>query len=118
MKDIANSDNNRRTRKPEAHLAVSEFGAQVSYQQQMTSMNTSLPILTSPFHRKHHVATARLRWASPALGLIGIFLTMWPHAQIAASWDGMKYFNDSMVPPDPHGAAGPGGIIQTVNLRI
>jgi hypothetical protein len=33
-------------------------------------------------------------------------------------WDGMAYLNDGVLPPDPHGAAGPYGIIQTVNKRF
>src|SRR2546422_8201735 len=40
-----------------------------------------------------------------------------PLVTVSASWEGMS--SDFLYePPDPDGAAGPGGIIQTVNLRI
>jgi hypothetical protein len=40
-----------------------------------------------------------------------------PDASVAASWEGM-YSDLLYEPPDPHGAAGPNGIIQVVNVRI
>ncbi len=40
-----------------------------------------------------------------------------PLATIRESWEGMSS-DFTLEPPDPHGAAGPNGIIQTVNLRI
>lgn len=33
-------------------------------------------------------------------------------------WGGMGYLGDGVVPPDPGGAAGPNGILQTVNTRL
>ena len=38
-------------------------------------------------------------------------------SSINSSWAGM-FQTSSIRPPDPHGAAGPSGIIQTVNLRV
>jgi hypothetical protein len=38
-------------------------------------------------------------------------------SSVAASWEGMSQ-TSTIRPPDPHGAAGPNGILQTVNLRI
>ncbi len=40
-----------------------------------------------------------------------------PQSSVANQWEGM-FQTSSIRPPDPHGAAGPNGIIQTVNLRI
>src|SRR5437588_5105579 len=40
-----------------------------------------------------------------------------PLDAVSASWEGMSS-DFQWEPPDPHGAAGPSGIIQTVNLRI
>lgn len=40
-----------------------------------------------------------------------------PTATIVQSWEGMAQ-TGTIRPPDPHGAAGPNGIIATVNLRI
>jgi hypothetical protein len=40
-----------------------------------------------------------------------------PDVSILASWEGM-HTDFQYEPPDPHGAAGPNGIIQVVNVRI
>src|SRR5439155_15617047 len=40
-----------------------------------------------------------------------------PLGPVTASWEGMPN-EQGYEPPDPHGAAGPNGIIQTVNLQI
>jgi hypothetical protein len=40
-----------------------------------------------------------------------------PNSTIQRSWEGMFQVG-TIRPPDPHGAAGPSGIIATVNLRI
>src|SRR5713101_9280993 len=59
---------------------------------------------------------ARL-WAWIVLVLCSyIFQDMVARAQVASSWPGMA--QTGVIPPDPHGAAGPGGVIQTVNLNM
>lgn len=40
-----------------------------------------------------------------------------PLTSVAASWEGIPT-QFTLEPPDPHGAAGPNGIIQVVNVRI
>lgn len=40
-----------------------------------------------------------------------------PFGAVSASWEGISS-DIQWEPPDPHGAAGPNGIVQTVNLRI
>ena len=40
-----------------------------------------------------------------------------PKTTVLTSWPGM-FQTSSIRPPDPHGAAGPNGIIQVVNVRI
>ncbi len=53
----------------------------------------------------------------PPQNLMQINSCTTPASTIVASWPGMAYIG-TWVPPDPHGAAGPNGIIQTVNRRI
>ncbi|MSU57841.1 MAG: DUF11 domain-containing protein [Pedosphaera sp.] len=40
-----------------------------------------------------------------------------PLSSVLASWEGMKS-DFTLEPPDPHGAAGPNGIIQVINVRM
>src|ERR1051326_4186297 len=40
-----------------------------------------------------------------------------PRSTVVKSWEGMRS-DFTLEPPDPHGAAGPNGVIQAVNLRI
>jgi uncharacterized repeat protein (TIGR01451 family) len=40
-----------------------------------------------------------------------------PLASVSSSWEGIRS-DFTLEPPDPHGAAGPNGIIQVVNVRI
>lgn len=46
-----------------------------------------------------------------------LFSPFSPAADIVQSWEGMAQVG-TIRPPDPHGAAGPSGVIATVNLRI
>lgn len=42
-----------------------------------------------------------------------------PHTVLGASWEGLAQIPGSALrPPDPHGAAGPNGILQVVNTRV
>src|SRR6266550_2567632 len=40
-----------------------------------------------------------------------------PLSAIAASWEGIPT-DFTLEPPDPHGSAGPNGVLQVVNVRI
>src|SRR5437762_1298833 len=40
-----------------------------------------------------------------------------PLSILTTSWEGMAT-DFTLEPPDPHGAAGPAGIFQTINLRV
>ena len=57
------------------------------------------------------------------LVLFGGVNSGWVHAQqqplsaIAASWEGIPT-DFTLEPPDPHGSAGPNGVLQVVNVRI
>src|SRR6266567_1588048 len=40
-----------------------------------------------------------------------------PLSSVLNSWEGMKS-DLTLEPPDPHGAAGPNGILQVINVRM
>ena len=63
--------------------------------------------------------SSRLRqWLSGACFAILIAATVSARGQsIGQTWEGIVSDNTS-VPPDPHGAPGPAGVLATVNLRI
>src|SRR5881392_2386789 len=50
-------------------------------------------------------------------GRLEMAVAQQPLATVAASWPGIPS-DFTLEPPDPHGAAGPNGIIQVVNVEI